>query len=88
MTEKKNIFLVHCKTKRVDSDNFFSSQFFKNFYLFIYLFIYLTKLESSTLRTIVVSCKTSLFSDAFRLTVVNFLREFYKLTPNACINKP
>ena len=33
------------------------------------------------------SCKTSLFSDAFRLTFVNFFREFYKSTPNAYIYK-
>ena len=33
------------------------------------------------------SCKTSSFSDAFRLTVVNFFREFYKLTLNANIYK-
>ena len=32
--------------------------------------------------------KTSLFFDAFRLTVVNFFREFYKLTLNAYIYKP
>ena len=29
------------------------------------------------------SCKTSLFSDAFVLAVVNFFREFYKLKLNA-----
>ena len=34
------------------------------------------------------SCKTSLFSDAFVLAVVNFFREFYKLKLNACIYKP
>ena len=32
--------------------------------------------------------KTSLYSDAFRLTVVNFFREFYKLTLNAYICRP
>ena len=32
--------------------------------------------------------KTSSFSDAFRLTVVNFFEEFYKLTLNAYIYKP
>lgn len=34
------------------------------------------------------SCKASLFSDAFHLTVVDFFWEFYKLTLNACIYKP
>ena len=34
------------------------------------------------------SCKTSLISDAFYLTVFKFFREFYKLTLNTCIYKP
>ena len=34
------------------------------------------------------SFKTSLFSDAFRLTLVSFFREFYKLTVSAYIYKP
>ena len=34
------------------------------------------------------SCKPSLFPDAFRQTVVDLFREFYKLTINACIYKP
>ena len=49
----------------------FLSQFFK------------FKLVSSTLRT--CSCKTCLFSYAFRLTIVDFFREFYKQMLNACI---
>ena len=34
------------------------------------------------------SCKNSLFSDAFRLTVAQFFRKFYKLKLNACIYEP
>ena len=43
-----------------------------------------TKLVSSTLHT---SCiyKTCLFSDTFRLANVDFFREFYNNTLNACI---
>ena len=41
------------------------------------------KLVSNTLR--IFSCKTCLFSYAFRLTIVDFFREFYKQMLNACI---
>ena len=34
------------------------------------------------------SCKTSLFFDAFRLTVIDFFREFYKFKVNTFIYKP
>ena len=34
------------------------------------------------------SCKTSLFLDAFRLTVIDFFGEFCELMLNTCIKKP
>ena len=34
------------------------------------------------------SCKTSLFLDAFRLTVIDFFGEFCELVLNTCIKKP
>ena len=35
-----------------------------------------------------ISCKTFLFSDAFRPTAVDFFKEVYKLILQACIYKP